>query len=105
MQPQPGVGDREAGVLTQLLGEIELPRLEPAGRLGCLCHGRALWLNAPAKHDRGGFAVEDADGHARVVWESSFVPVDPAMAEQVAQMWEPFLTIVLSNLKRLVEGR
>jgi hypothetical protein len=36
---------------------------------------------------------------------SSFVAVDLAMAEQVVQMWEPFLPIVLSNLKHLVEGR
>jgi hypothetical protein len=62
-----------------------------------LCDGEML--------DSGGFAVEEADGHARVVWESSFVPVDPAMAEQLAQLWEPFLPIVLSNLKHLVEDR
>lgn len=59
----------------------------------------------PVRDNTGGFAVEAADGHARVVWESSFVPVDPAMAEQVAAMWEPFLPIVLANLKHLVEGR
>ena len=28
-----------------------------------------------------------------------------ATAGQVAQMWEPFLPIVLANLKHLVEGR
>jgi prepilin-type processing-associated H-X9-DG protein len=59
----------------------------------------------PARDNTGGFAVEDADGHTRVVWESSFVAIDPAMADQLAEMWEPFLPIVLSNLKRLVEGR
>jgi carbon monoxide dehydrogenase subunit G len=59
----------------------------------------------PVTENTGGFAVEEADGHARVVWESSFVPVDPAMAEQVAAMWEPFLPIVLASLKQLVEGR
>ena len=59
----------------------------------------------PVTDNIGGFAVEEADGHARVVWESSFAPTDPAMADQLAQMWEPFLPIVLSNLKNLVEGR
>lgn len=59
----------------------------------------------PVRDNIGGFAVEDADGHARVIWESSFVPVDPATAEQVAAMWEPFLPMVLANLKHLVEGR
>jgi hypothetical protein len=34
----------------------------------------------PVRDNTGGFAVEDADGHARVVWESSFVAVDAAMA-------------------------
>jgi uncharacterized protein YndB with AHSA1/START domain len=59
----------------------------------------------PVRDNAGGFTVEEVDGHARVVWESSFVAVDPAMTEQVAQMWEPFLPIVLANLKQLVEGR
>jgi carbon monoxide dehydrogenase subunit G len=59
----------------------------------------------PARDNVGGFAVEDADGNARVVWESSFVAIDPAMTDQLAEMWEPFLPIVLSNLKHLVEGR
>jgi uncharacterized protein YndB with AHSA1/START domain len=59
----------------------------------------------PVTDNIGGFAVEEADGHARVVWESSFAPTDPAMADQLAQMCEPFLPIVVSNLKNLVEGR
>jgi hypothetical protein len=50
----------------------------------------------------GRFAVESADGHARVVWESSLVPADPA--DPVGQMWEPHLPVILGNLKRLVEG-
>lgn len=59
----------------------------------------------PVRDNTGGFAVEEAEGHARVVWESSFVAVDPAMAERLAQMWEPFLPIVLANLKHLVEAQ
>ena len=34
----------------------------------------------PVRDNTGGFAVEDAGGGARVVWESSFAALDPAMA-------------------------
>jgi uncharacterized protein YndB with AHSA1/START domain len=59
----------------------------------------------PVRDNTGSFAVEDADGQARVVWESSFVPLDPAMEAKVVEMWEPFLPLVLGNLKKLVESR
>jgi uncharacterized protein YndB with AHSA1/START domain len=59
----------------------------------------------PVRDNTGGFAVQDGGSHARVVWESSFVAIDPAMAEQVTQMWEQLLPTVLANLKHLVEGR
>jgi len=59
----------------------------------------------PVRDNTGTFTVEDADGQARVVWESSFVALDPAMAAQLAEMWEPYLPIVLANLKQLVERR
>jgi hypothetical protein len=38
------------------------------------------------------------------VWQSSFVALDPAMDAQLAQMWEPYLPLVLANLKNLVEN-
>jgi carbon monoxide dehydrogenase subunit G len=58
----------------------------------------------PVRDNTGTFAVEDADGgQARVVWESSFVALDPAMANQLATAWEPYLPMVLANLKSLVE--
>jgi hypothetical protein len=53
----------------------------------------------------GRFAVEDADGGSRVVWDSSFVPLDPATADDIARGWEPFLPVVLDNLKNVVEKR
>jgi hypothetical protein len=52
----------------------------------------------------GTFAVEDVDGQARVIWQSSFTAIDPAMESQLAQMWEPYLPLVLANLKKLVES-
>jgi carbon monoxide dehydrogenase subunit G len=58
----------------------------------------------PVTHNAGRFAVEEVDDHARVVWESSFAPADPAMADELARMWEPFLPLVLANLKNVVEG-
>ena len=59
----------------------------------------------PVRDNTGRFAVETADGGARVVWESSFVPLDPAGADEIARMWEPFLPQVLDNLKAVVEKR
>lgn len=59
----------------------------------------------PVSSNTGGFAVQDASGQARVVWQSSFVPLDPAMETKVAEMWAPFLPLVLGNLKTLVESR
>ena len=59
----------------------------------------------PVRDNTGRFAVEAADGHARVVWESSFEALDSAAASELARQWEPFLPIVLANLKTVVEGR
>jgi len=59
----------------------------------------------PVRDNTGTFTVEDADGQARVIWESSFVALDPATAAGLAEMWEPYLPMVLANLKRLVESR
>jgi carbon monoxide dehydrogenase subunit G len=59
----------------------------------------------PVRENVGRFTVEATDGHARVVWESSLEPVDPAAAGELAKAWEPFLPIVLTNLKNAVEGR
>jgi hypothetical protein len=59
----------------------------------------------PVHDNTGRFCVEDIDGGARVVWHSSFVPLDPATGDQVARMWAPFLPVVLDNLKTVVEKR
>lgn len=59
----------------------------------------------PVRDNAGSFAVEDVGGQSRVVWQSSFVALDPAMEAQLAQMWEPYLPAVLGNLKKLVESR
>jgi carbon monoxide dehydrogenase subunit G len=53
----------------------------------------------------GTFSVTAAGSHARVVWDSSLAPADPAMSEHVTQLWEPYLPIILGNLKNLVEAR
>ncbi|HET6918031.1 MAG TPA: SRPBCC family protein [Jiangellaceae bacterium] len=57
----------------------------------------------PVSDNTGRFAVEDANGRALVVWESSFIALDPALESQLAQMWEPYMPLVLANLKMLVE--
>ena len=59
----------------------------------------------PVRDNTGRFAVEEIGGQARVVWESRFEPVDPAAAAELSSLWEPFLPMVLTNLKNLVEGR
>jgi uncharacterized protein YndB with AHSA1/START domain len=57
----------------------------------------------PVRDNTGRFTVEDIDGGARVVWDSNFVPLDPATGDELARMWKPFLPMVLGNLKTLVE--
>jgi mxaD protein len=59
----------------------------------------------PVRDNTGRFSVEASDGGARVVWDSSFVPLDPATGADIARAWEPFLPVVLDNLKNLVEKR
>jgi len=59
----------------------------------------------PVRDNTGRFIVEQAGGHARVVWESSFAALDPAMSAQLAEMWEPYLPLVLANLKKVVESQ
>ena len=58
----------------------------------------------PVDDNTGTFTVEPAGDGASVVWESSFTPLDPATEEQLANMWEPYLPMVLQNLKNVVEG-
>lgn len=58
----------------------------------------------PVTDNAGSFAVEDVDGQSRVIWQSSYRALDPAMESQVAQMWEPYLPLVLTNLKKLIES-
>jgi carbon monoxide dehydrogenase subunit G len=57
----------------------------------------------PVRENTGRFAVEARDGGATVVWESSFVALDPATEDTLAGMWEPYLPMVLGNLKAVVE--
>lgn len=59
----------------------------------------------PVRDNIGRFAVEAVDGGSRVVWDSSFVPLDPATGDEIARMWEPFLPLVLDNLRTVVEKR
>jgi carbon monoxide dehydrogenase subunit G len=66
-------------------------------------HYRIEGAPLPVTDNVGSFTVQHEDGTTRVVWESSFRPLDPAMAEQLAEMWQPYLPMVLGNLKKLVE--
>ena len=59
----------------------------------------------PVINNVGSFAVQEASDSTRVMWESSFEPLDPAAAEQLAQVWRPYLPMVLNNLKNLIEKR
>jgi Polyketide cyclase / dehydrase and lipid transport len=53
--------------------------------------------------NRGRFTVEPAGDGARIVWESSFVVLDPAAEAEFARQWAGMLRTVLSNLKALIE--
>jgi carbon monoxide dehydrogenase subunit G len=58
----------------------------------------------PVSKNTGSFAVEYVEHGARVVWQSRFVPLDPAMESNLTEMWAYYLPIVLANLKTLVEN-
>lgn len=58
----------------------------------------------PVAANTGTFTVEAADGRARVVWESSFRALNPSMEAELAEMWEPYLPMVLAKLKAAVES-
>jgi carbon monoxide dehydrogenase subunit G len=57
----------------------------------------------PARDNGGRFAVEARPGGSRVIWESSFEPLEPASETQLTEMWQAAIPVVLGNLKRLVE--
>jgi len=59
----------------------------------------------PVADNRGRFAVEPAGNGARIVWESSFVALDPAAEAEVSRLWAGMLPVVLGNLKTLIEQR
>ena len=59
----------------------------------------------PVADNRGRFAVEPAGNGARIVWESSFVVLDPAAEAVVSQLWAGMVPIVLGRLKTLIEQR
>jgi carbon monoxide dehydrogenase subunit G len=57
----------------------------------------------PVADNRGRLAVELAGNGARIVWESSFVVLDPAAEAEVSRLWAGVLPTVLGNLKALIE--
>jgi uncharacterized protein YndB with AHSA1/START domain len=62
----------------------------------------------PVTDNHGRFAVEPSTtqrGGARIVWESSFVALDPAREDELSRTWAGMLPIMLGNLKTLVERR
>jgi hypothetical protein len=67
------------------------------------CRYRIDGAPLPVTDNIGSFAVQQGNGSTRVVWESSFQPLDPQMADELARMWQPYLPMVLGNLRNLVE--
>lgn len=59
----------------------------------------------PVADNRGRLVVELAGNGARIVWESSFVVLDPAAEAEVSRLWAGVLPTVLGNLKTLIERR
>jgi carbon monoxide dehydrogenase subunit G len=59
----------------------------------------------PVADNQGRFAVEPTGNGARIVWESSFVALDPAVEAEVSRLWAGMLPVVLGNLKTLIEQR
>jgi hypothetical protein len=61
-------------------------------------------LDAPGVRDsRGSFTIEAREVSSRVIWESGFEPLDEEAAAERTRMWEMGATMILSNLKRVIE--
>jgi carbon monoxide dehydrogenase subunit G len=59
----------------------------------------------PVADNRGRFVVEPTGSGARVIWESSFRPLDPNAEDELSRLWAAMLPTVLANLKALIEQR
>lgn len=59
----------------------------------------------PVADNRGRLVVQPVGNGARIVWESSFVVLDPATEAEVSQLWAGMVPVVLGNLKALIEQR
>jgi carbon monoxide dehydrogenase subunit G len=59
----------------------------------------------PVADNHGRFVVQPAGSGARIVWESSFVVLDPAAEAEVSRLWAGMLPIVLGNLRTVIEQR
>jgi carbon monoxide dehydrogenase subunit G len=59
----------------------------------------------PVKDNRGRFAIEPAAGGSRIVWDSSFEPLDPDTERELTEMWGGALPSILASLKTLIERR
>jgi carbon monoxide dehydrogenase subunit G len=59
----------------------------------------------PVADNHGRFVIQPAGSGARIVWESSFVVLDPATEAEVSRLWAGMLPIVLGNLRTIIEQR
>lgn len=59
----------------------------------------------PVADNRGRFVVEPTGSGARVIWESSFRPLQPNAEDELSRQWATMLATVLANLKALIEQR
>jgi carbon monoxide dehydrogenase subunit G len=59
----------------------------------------------PVADNHGRFVVQPAGSGARIVWESSFVVLDPAAEAEVSRLWAGMLPVVLGNLRAVIEQR
>jgi carbon monoxide dehydrogenase subunit G len=59
----------------------------------------------PVADNHGRFTVQPAGNGTRIVWESSFVALDPAAEAEVSRLWVGMLPVVLGNLRNVIEQR
>ena len=48
---------------------------------------------------------EPTGNGARIVWESSFTPLDQGASEELSRLWEGMLLTVLGDLRTVIEQR
>lgn len=103
----PGVTSVEVDGMTRVCtfadGHVQHERIDdysPATR----SYAYAIEGGLPVRDNCGTFRVEEKGRRSRVVWVSSFEPLDPGSEDQLVATWSDAVPMILAQLKSTVEA-